>query len=416
MKINVIKIGAFLVCFSMIISCRDAKKKASAENDKAENLLEKSISDKKIDSVFALGSEKYLKMSENLEDKKFPKTYIPEKDKFETSDSGWWTSGFYPGTLLYLYEETTEKPLLTEAERILEDLKKEQYNTTTHDLGFMMYCSFGNAYRIDPKPEYEQVLMNSAKSLATRYNDTAKVIRSWDSAPWNKAGDGDLVVIIDNMMNLELLFWATTHSKDSTYYNIAVNHANTTMKNHYREDFSSYHEVIYDEKTGDVKAQITNQGFADESSWSRGQAWGLYGYVVMYRETGDQKYLDQAQHIADFILNNPNLPDDKIPYWDFDADNISNALRDSSAGAINAAALLELSGYAEDEKANIYFQNAETILKNLLSPEYLAEKGELGGFLLKHAVGNMPNNTEIDVPLSYGDYYFVEALKRYKNR
>ena len=414
MKINTLKSMAVLCFLSLVISCKDAKKNASAKTEKTENPQEKSISDQKIDSIFELSAEQYLNMADRLEKGKFPKTFQPKENKFETSGSGWWTSGFYPGTLMYLYEETGENALKTESERILEDLKKEQYNTSTHDLGFMMYCSFGNAYRLDPKPEYEQVLMNSAKSLATRYNDTAKVIRSWDSAPWNKAGDDDLVVIIDNMMNLELLFWATAHSKDSSYYKIAVNHANTTMKNHYRKDFSSYHEVIYDEKTGAVKAQITNQGFADESSWARGQAWGLYGYVVMYRETKDQKYLKQAQHIADFILNNPNLPEDKIPYWDFDADNIPDALRDSSAAAIISSALLELSGYAQGEKATTYFQNAQAILETLLSSQYLAEKGQLAGFLIKHAVGNMPNKTEVDVPLSYGDYYFVEALKRYK--
>ena len=403
------------VVFSGLVSCKDRNGVEVAKKDTTAKEVQRNISDKKIDSVFNLGAQEYLIMGDSLEKGKFPKTFHPKENSFETSNSGWWTSGFYPGTLLYLYEETGEKPLKTEAERMLEELKKEQYNTSTHDLGFMMYCSFGNAYRLDPKPEYEEVLMNSAKSLATRYNDTVKAIRSWDSAPWNNAGDDDLVVIIDNMMNLELLFWATNHSKDSTYYNIAVNHANTTMKNHYREDFSSYHEVIYDENTGAVKAQITNQGFADESSWARGQAWGLYGYVVMYRETGDQKYLDQAEHIADFILNNPNLPKDKIPYWDFDADTIPDALRDSSAAAIISSALLELGGYAQGEKATSYFQNAETILKTLISPEYLAKDGKLGGFLLKHAVGNMPNNTEIDVPLTYGDYYFVEALKRYKN-
>ncbi len=403
------------VVFSGLVSCKDRNGVEVAKKDTTAKEVQRNISDKKIDSVFNLGAQEYLIMADSLEKGKFPKTFHPKENSFETSNSGWWTSGFYPGTLLYLYEETGEKPLKTEAERMLEELKKEQYNTSTHDLGFMMYCSFGNAYRLDPKPEYEEVLMNSAKSLATRYNDTVKAIRSWDSAPWNNAGDDDLVVIIDNMMNLELLFWATNYSKDSTYYNIAVNHANTTMKNHYREDFSSYHEVIYDENTGAVKAQITNQGFVDESSWARGQAWGLYGYVVMYRETGDQKYLDQAEHIAHFILNNPNLPKDKIPYWDFDADTIPDALRDSSAAAIISSALLELGGYAQGEKATSYFQNAETILKTLISPEYLAKDGKLGGFLLKHAVGNMPNNTEIDVPLTYGDYYFVEALKRYKN-
>ncbi|MEH6407083.1 MAG: glycoside hydrolase family 88 protein [Leeuwenhoekiella sp.] len=415
MKSNLIKISTLLACLSVMICCKNSKDENLLQNTPEENVPEKHISDEKIDEIFNLAAEQYILLADSLSEGQFPKTYHPKEKKIETSGSGWWTSGFYPGTLFFLYEETGEKNLITEAERILEDLKKEQYNKSTHDLGFMMYCSFGNAYKIDPKPEYEEILMNSAKSLATRYNDTAKVIRSWDSSPWNKAGDDDLVVIIDNMMNLELLFWATEHSKDSTYYNIAVNHADTTMKNHYRDDFSSYHEVIYDEKTGEVNAQITNQGFADESSWARGQSWGLYGYVVMYRETGD-KYLVQAEHIADFILNNHNLPQDKIPYWDYDADNIPDALRDSSSAAINASALLELSGYAEGEKSSIYYKNAEVILESLTSPEYLAKKGELGGFLLKHAVGNMPNKTEINVPLSYGDYYFIEALKRYKNQ
>ena len=275
----------------------------------------------------------------------------------------------------------------------------------------MMFCSFGNANRINPKPEYQEILMNSAKSLATRYNDTVKAIRSWDSASWNKAGEDDLVVIIDNMMNLELLFWATEHSGDSTYYDIAVNHANTTMENHFREDYSSYHEVIYDEATGDVKKQITNQGFADDSNWARGQAWGLYGYVVMYRATKDEKYLEMAKNIAEVILNEPNMPEDKIPFWDFDTDKIPNDLKDSSAAAVMASALLELYEYTDDAE---YFTVAEEMLESLSSPEYLADQDELGGFLLKHGVGNMPNKTEVDVPLTYGDYYFIEALKRYQ--
>ncbi len=376
-----------------------------------ENTLNASV-----DATLLRASNQYEYMMKNLPEGQYPKTYNAEQDKLETSGSGWWCSGFYPGSLLYLNEEF-KKPVFTkEIDRVLNDLKREQYNKSTHDLGFMMYCSFGNAERLNPKPEYKEILMNSAKSLASRYNDTVKCIRSWDSASWNKAGEDDLVVIIDNMMNLELLFWATHNSGDSTYYNIAVNHADKTMKNHFRSDYSSYHEVIYDENTGAIKAQITNQGAADDSSWARGQAWGLYGYVVMYRETKDQKYLQQANAIAKYILNHPNMPKDMIPYWDFNAPNIPNALRDSSAAAIIASALIELKDYVDGEMKQEYEQKAETILKNLLTPEYIAEVGTNGGFVLKHGVGNMPNNSEVDVPLTYGDYYLIEAMMRYKNQ
>ncbi|MCL6218086.1 glycoside hydrolase family 88 protein [Zunongwangia pacifica] len=393
-------------------SCKENKKtKEDKTNQTSEEKITKTISEEKIDSVNQLAARQYLTMAEKLEKNRYPKTFYPENNEFESSNSGWWTSGFYPGTLLYLYEETGIDSLKIEAERILKDLKQEESNTATHDLGFMMFCSFGNANRIDPKPEYQEILMNSAKSLATRYNDTVKAIRSWDSASWNKAGEDDLVVIIDNMMNLELLFWATEHSGDSIYYDIAVNHANTTMKHHFRKDYSSYHEVIYDENTGAVKKQITNQGFADESSWARGQAWGLYGYVVMYRATKNDKYLEMAKNIADFILNHSNLPDDKVPFWDFDSDKIPNDLRDSSAASVMASALLALYEFTNSTE---YFTAAEQMLKTLSSPEYLAGQGELGGFLLKHGVGNMPNSTEVDVPLTYGDYYFIEAFHRYK--
>lgn len=160
--------------------------------------------------------------------------------------------------------------------------------------------------------------------------------------------------------------------------------------------------------------QITNQGAADSSAWARGQAWGLYGFVVMYRETKDKKYLQQAENIADFILNHPNLPEDKIPYWDFNASNIPDALHDSSAAAIIASALLELSTLSEENKAARYRKDGEVMLDNLLTPFYLASPKTNGGFLLMHGVGNMPKQTEVDTPLSYGDYYLVEALLRYK--
>jgi len=362
----------------------------------------------KIDSALNTAVYQYEYMMKNLPKGKYPKTYYADKNKFETSDSWWWCSGFYPGSLIYLDGALHIPVLEQEADRVLEDLKKEQFNKTTHDLGFMMYCSFGNAERIKPKEEYREILMNSAKSLATRFNDTVGCIKSWDT------NNDDHLVIIDNMMNLELLFWATKNSKDSAYYNIAVKHANTTMKNHFRDDYSSYHVLNYSSKTGEVKRKLTAQGYSDDSAWARGQAWGLYGYTVMYRETKEKKYLDQANNIASFILNNPNLPKDMVPYWDFNAPNIPNALRDASAATIMASALLELQNYVDKDLAKKYKTSAETILNTLTSDEYLAKKGTNGGFLLKHCVGHIPQNTEIDVPLTYADYYFIEAMVRYK--
>ncbi|WP_304197682.1 glycoside hydrolase family 88 protein [Flavobacterium alvei] len=366
--------------------------------------------EKQIDFALNRGVNQYSYMMKQLPENRYPKTYFADKQKFETSKSDWWCSGFYPGTLIYL-DESAKKPVFEkEIDRIFQDLKKEQFNKTTHDLGFMMFCSFGNANRLNPTPEYAEILMNSAKSLASRFDEKVGCIKSWD------AKDDSYLVIIDNMMNLELLFWASEYSGDKSYYDIAVKHANTTLKNHFRPDFSSYHVINYNSKTGEVKQKKTAQGYADESAWARGQSWGLYGYTVMYRATKDKKYLDQAVAIAEFILNHPNLPKDKVPYWDFNAPNIPDALRDSSAGAVMASALLELENYVDTESSKKYNSVAKTILVTLSSKEYLAEEGTNGGFLLKHGVGHIPQKTEIDVPLTYGDYYFVEAMLRYKKQ
>jgi unsaturated chondroitin disaccharide hydrolase len=362
-----------------------------------------------IDKNLADAGKQYLVLKSTLTDDRFPKTFYPATGKSETSGSGWWCSGFYPGTLLYLYEQTNDTVLYNESLRMLNLLQKEQYNKTTHDLGFMMFCSFGNANRIAPKPEYKDILVNSARSLCTRFNSTVGCIKSWDRKDPNT-----FLVIIDNMMNLELLFWATRVTGDSSFYKIAVTHANTTIKNHFRADYSSYHVIDYDPNTGAVKKKMTAQGFADESAWARGQAWGLYGYTVMYRETKDKQYLQQAQHIADFLLTHPNLPANKVPYWDFNAPDIPNALRDASAGAIMAAALIELGQYADKKAGAMYVNTAETILRTLSSPVYKAPIGSNGGFILTHSVGHLPGKSEIDVPLTYADYYFVEAMLRYK--
>ena len=361
-----------------------------------------------IDESFKANAEQYELMMRNLPEARFPKNYDPKNSKFETSNSGWWCSGFYPGTLLHLYEQTKDQQLYDEAMRILKVLEKEKNNTSTHDLGFMMYCSFGNAERIASKPEYKDILLQSAKSLSTRFNPVVGCIRSWDSKP------DEFLVIIDNMMNLELLFWATRVSGDSSFYKIAITHADNTIKNHFRSDNSSYHVLNYNPKTGAVQQKRTAQGYSDESAWARGQAWGLYGYTVMYRETKDKKYLDKAEAIANFLLNHPNLPADKIPYWDFNAPNIPSALRDASAGAIISSALLELSRYSKPQEQKKYFTAAETMLKTLSSPQYHSTPETNGGFLIQHCVGHYPAGTEVDVSLTYADYYYTEAMIRYK--
>jgi len=365
---------------------------------------------KAFDQNFIDATAQYKFLGKNLPADKFPRTFYPTTGKYEFSNSGWWCSGFYPGTLLYLYEETKDQSLLTEAERILKVLEKEKNNTTTHDLGFMMFCSFGNANRIAPKPEYKEILLTSARSLITRFNPKVGCIKSWDGKP------GEFQVIIDNMMNLELLFWATRVSGDSSFYKIAVTHAETTMKNHFRPDYSSYHVINYNSETGAIQQKRTAQGAADESAWARGQTWGLYGFTVMYRETKDPKYLEQAKHIAEFLLNHPNLPADKIPYWDFNAPGIPNALRDASAGSIMAAALIELADYVDAKSKAKYLQVTETQLQTLSNSTYKAAPGTNGGFILKHGVGHLPGKSEVDVPLTYGDYYFIEAMIRYKSR
>lgn len=356
------------------------------------------------------GIAQYAVLKNNLPAGRFPRNYNPATGKLETSDGGWWCSGFYPGTLLYLYEKTGDQPTLTEAKRILQVLEPQKLNTTTHDLGFMMYCSFGNEERLFPSSTTRDILLNSARSLSTRFNPKVGCIKSWDS----KDPD-DFLVIIDNMMNLELLFEATKFSGDSSFYKIAITHANTTMGNHFRADNSSWHVVNYDPNTGAVKNKKTAQGYADSSAWARGQAWGLYGYTVTYRETNNKRYLDHAKKIADFILHHPNLPADKIPYWDFNAPDIPHALRDASAGAIIAAGLLELCRYTTNAKqSKAYFTAAETILRTLSTDHYRAAPGTNGGFLLQHSVGHLPAKSEVDVALTYADYYFVEAMMRYE--
>jgi len=337
---------------------------------------------------------------------------IDKKGDLETSDSYFWTSGFYPGSLWYLYEYTGDQQLKDMALKMSERVETQKYNKDNHDVGFMINCSFGNKYRILNDKTCIDIITTTARSLSTRYRSAVGCTRSWShpaTLHWQ------FPVIIDNMMNLELLCRATELSGDSQYYDIAISHADKTMMNHFRPDYSCYHVVNYDTITGNALQKCTWQGYSDESVWSRGQAWALYGYTMMYRETKQSRYLDQAKHIAGFLLNHPKMPNDKIPYWDFNDPKIPEALRDASAAAIMASALLELSGYVDQTTAREYTTVAETQLNTLASDEYLAKPGENGNFILKHSVGFLPQNSEVDVPLTYADYYFIEALMRYKS-
>ncbi|MCS2334206.1 MULTISPECIES: glycoside hydrolase family 88 protein [unclassified Bacteroides] len=325
---------------------------------------------------------------------------VPSKD---------WTSGFFPGELWFLYEYTQNNFWKKKAQQHTDILEKEKMNGSTHDMGFKVYCSFGNGYRLTQDEHYKEVLLQSARTLAMRFKPAAGIIRSWDhsTAKWL------CPVIIDNMMNLELLFWATKESKDSTFYRIAVDHARTTMKHHFRPDFSSYHVIDYDTITGQVLKKNTHQGFADESAWSRGQAWALYGYTMCYRETRLPEFLEQAQNIEKYLFTHPNMPEDLIPYWDFDAPGIPDEPRDVSAATVIASALYELSLY-DLEKGERYRSNADKIIENL-TKHYRATLKKDNGFLLLHSTGTKPTNTEVDVPIVYADYYFIEALMR-KNK
>lgn len=319
-----------------------------------------------------------------------------------------WTSGFFPGVLWYLDEYYKTDEWKSEARKFTTYMEKEKTNGTTHDMGFKVFCSVGNAYRLTNDAHDREVIIQSAKTLATRFNPKTGVILSWDHSrdKWVNP------VIIDNMMNLELLFEATKLTGDSSFYKIAVSHANTTMKNHFRPDYSSYHVVDYDPQTGAILKKTTHQGYSNASAWARGQAWGLYGYTLCYRYTKNPVYLKQAENIAKFIFNNPHMPKDQVPYWDFDAPQIPNEPRDASAAAVIASGLYELSKYSKQGKN--YYQKANRIL-NSLSTSYTAPAGTAKGFILLHSTGSKPSNSEVDVPLSYGDYYYLEALLRYKN-
>lgn len=356
---------------------------------------------------------------------KYPRTV--RNNQLYTTRLNDWTEGFFPGVLWYIYEFNKDEQWKQKALKWTLPMEKLKTLTSHHDIGFLMYCSYGNAYRLTKNPEYLDILIESANSLCTRFSDVTGQIKSWNyRESWDGLHKWYYPVIVDNLMNLELLYFATEVTGDRKYADIANKHAEITAKNQFRPDYSSYHVVNYDPKTGDVLFRGTCQGYADNSTWARGQAWAIYGYTMAYRFTKRKDFLDLAVKLADFWINHPNLPTDKIPYWDFDAlqDGYKAAEwslvrpmpdynpRDASAAAITCSALFELSGYVKNGRK--YQQFAEETLQSLVTPDYLAKPGSNWNFMLKHSVGSLPHGAEIDVPLVYADYYLLEALHRYR--
>ena len=377
------------------------------------------------DRVFEEAVTQFTALDARLSPEQMPITF--EDGRAKDGPLNEWTSGFFPGSLWLVYEYTGKPEILEMAKRQTAKLDGIIGMDTHHDIGFQVNSSFGNGYRLTGDPAYLEMMKAGAEKLSTRFSPVVGCTRSWNPGKrWN------FPVIIDNMMNLEILCEVYRLTGEEKYLDIARSHANTTLKNHFRPDGSTWHVVAYDEETGAVEKKQTSQGFSDESTWSRGESWALYGFTMMYRETKDPAYLEQARKVAAFLI--PMLPKDGVPEWDFNAPGTKHAfgmdavgapdasvykwrpgdpvLRDSSAGAIIASALAELASFTSGKESKRYHKTALRIARTLASPEYLAAPGENGGFLLKHGVTNLHKWSGVDIPLTYADYYFLEALQR----
>ncbi len=372
------------------------------------NPQQNNLSVRELEEKIEYSTSKLIQATEQLSiNDGFPRSVKQGDYNWSSTGIGGWTSGFFPGLLWYAYEYSGNEQLLDAAMQYSEKLKPlKELDWNTHDLGFMMFNSVGHGYRITGNPEYKQWLLQTADSLAALYNPEVGTIHSW---PWmTRKNNWPHNTIIDNMLNLELLFWSAKNGGNPDHYQIAVTHALTTLKNHFREDYSSYHVLVYDSTSPNVLQKITDQGYSDESVWARGQAWALYGYVLCYRETGMPEFKDAAIQIADFYVN--HLPSDFVPYWDFKLPSYENQEKDASAAAIAASGLVELSELLEEKNLKEkYLDVAVNTINSLSSDDYLSHDTMA---ILEHSVGSKPHDSEVDVPLIYADYYYVEALLR----
>lgn len=366
-----------------------------------------------VDSALGYCHSKVVRSLDELSRDSIDYTMMPRN--IAAGDSVWhcrkatpdeWCSGFWPGVLWYDYEMTGDEKIREKAEKYTESLEYlSQRPIFDHDLGFLIFCSYGNGYRLTQNPKYKQVILASADSLATLYNPEVGTLLSW---PRNVEMLGGHNTIMDNMINLEMLFWAARNGGSQRLYDIAVKHAETTMTHQFRPDGTCYHVAVYDPKNGNFLRCMTHQGYADNSTWARGQAWAIYGYTMVYRETQDKKFLDFACKVTDVYLN--RLPEDYVPYWDFDDPAIPNAPRDASAACVVASALLELQKYCPEEKGKEYKDKAVKMLASLSGDSYRSP--EHRSSFLDHSTGHHPAGSEIDASIIYADYYYIEALQR----
>lgn len=396
-KLNIMTRILLLVTTILVMgSCNSIKvdDSSSSSSFNPSKMLELSVEKTEETSKNLASSESYVR---NITDGKTDWNLVGVRD---------WCSGFWPGVLWYSYEYSGNEFLKKEAERFTLPIKEIAYAPAeNHDIGFMVYCSYGNGYRLTGNEDYKKVLLSAADTLATLYNPNVGSILSWPIKRDEYAHN----TIIDNMMNLELLFWASKNGGSKKLYEIAESHAKVTMDNLVRDDNSLYHLGEFNDKTGEFIKGHTHQGYADESMWARGQTWGIYGFAMSYRETGNKEFLNTSINLANHFLN--RLPEGSIPYWDFDDPKIPNAPKDASAAAIAACGLLELAGQVEDKKLKEkYISAARNFIKILSSKEYFS--GDTNQALLLHSTGHHPQNSEIDVPIIYADYYYMEALLR----
>ncbi len=308
-----------------------------------------------------------------------------------------WTSGFFAGTLWYMYQLTGETQWKDYAKEWTEDLESTANLNIDHDTGFRISSSFGNAYQLIQGQYYQRIMLRAANTLAQRYDPKIGAIKSWD---WI----GNFPVIIDNLMNLELLFWNAENSGNSEWYNIALSHAETSLKHHMRPDGTSYHIVDFDD-SGNVNWKGTRQGYGHNSVWARGQAWAIYGFTMIYRYTGKEKFLDAAIRAADYFID--NLPDDFVPIYDFLEPVTTVQSKDASASAIAASALFEIYEFTNNAR---YFNSAVNILNSLSSEQFMSVNSDISSILKQSTLHRGHGN----VGTSYADYYFLEAIIRYR--
>lgn len=325
---------------------------------------------------------------------------------WEISPASDWISGFFPGCMWYVYEQTGDTNFLNWAKRWTAGIASQEHVTNTDDIGFMFNTSFGNGHRITGDTNDLAVLMTAAKSLTNRYN---AVVRSL--ADDRLLAPPQFEVILDTMMNGDLLYHATDLNGDTNFSTKIYNHQLRAMTNQIRADNSTFHLADYNTTTGALTHQGTRAGQSDSSTWSRGHAWATYMFTKGYQETGYLPFLDAAQRVSDYYLT--NVPADYVPYWDFQAAGIPNAPRDSSAAAITLSALVRLSQVTTNStNAARYWAGAVNIFESLASTNYLAQ-GTSNSAILLHGTGNTPvlPDPEVDVGLIYGDYYFLESMR-----